>query len=93
MFVFFSIEKNQSIYLDISTLGHFDEMFLLFQRLLFLVVGHAEDPEARLFGLVPLGEHHEPGVKNRQLLAPQQLCSHDIAALITQNLQHTQIFK
>ena len=53
-------------YFDVSTLGNFDEVFLLLERFLFFVVRHAEDPQARLLGFMTFGEHHEPFRQQQQ---------------------------
>lgn len=45
---------------DVAALGHFDEMLLLFQRLLLLVVRHAEDPQTGLLRLVTFGKDNKP---------------------------------
>jgi len=43
--------------LDISTAGDLGKMFLALERLVNLVVGHAEHPQSRFCRLVTLAEH------------------------------------
>lgn len=45
----------------ISTLGNLRVMFLLLQRFVLLVVGHAEDAQLSLIRVGALGEHHKLG--------------------------------
>lgn len=48
-------------YLHVPAPGHLGEVLLLLQRLVYLVVGHAEAPQPGLDGVVGLGKHHELG--------------------------------
>lgn len=50
-------------HLDVAALGHLDEVLLLLERLLLLVVRHAKHAKTGFLGLVPLGEHYEPGTR------------------------------